>query len=736
VSIEVKEAGLPAESAILEQAILRSLEAAGRRGLATERVGEEVAAAPDERAAALAALQRRGLAVEWEGRWIALAASDWTVAVVERVESGEAVLRRRGEREPAFVAVGRRRRGALDGDLVLVEAAPESRRRGRGDLEEVVVLRVLRRGFERLVGTLEIDEVDRRWLVPFDPKVTLEVEVLEAEKLLEGPYVVVEVERGGEPTRHPRGRVVEVLGVPSSPGVDTAVVLRHYGIPDPFPPAPLAAAAALPADPGEGSWRGREDLRGATVVTIDGETARDLDDAVSVTRLPAGGFRLGVHIADVSAYVAAGSELDLEAYRRGTSVYFPERAVPMLPERLSSGLCSLQPGVPRLTLSVFLDLDGEGRVRSRRFAETVIESRRRLTYEEVRRVLEEPAPGDAERYGPVLPALGAMRQVTALLRERRRERGSLDFDLPAGDVVLDTDGYTVGIRPEQRHVAHRLIEELMIAANEAVAQELSRRGMPALYRVHEAPPAEALSELRGALATFGLRLPRGPGQVEPRDLQQVMEAVAGRPEEGFVGSLLLRSLPRAVYLPQCRGHYALAAAFYTHFTSPIRRYPDLMVHRALKALIGGGGDVDPTLAERLETIAEHSSSCERRAEQAERDLLQWKKVRFLAGRVGERFRGRITGVQPFGLFVQLEDLYVDGLLPIRTLEDDYYLYEAEAHRLVGDKRGRVFRLADEIEVILAGVSERHRGLDLKPAVLWEPPRRSAGQNKRRRRHHR
>jgi ribonuclease R len=602
---------------------------------------------------------------------------------------------------------------------------------------------------ELVVGALEAGPAGvrgrsrRRWLVPFDPRVGLELPVAGAGAVPEGWYAVVAIERPGGGGREPRGRLVEVLGDLATPGVDVEVILRHYGIPERFPEEALAAAAELPADPRPADWQGRLDLRRQVVVTIDGESARDFDDAVSIERRPDGTYRLGVHIADVARYVAPGGALDLEACRRGTSVYYPERVVPMLPEELSNGLCSLRPGVPRLTLSAFLDVDREGTVLARRFAETVIRSARRLTYGEVRRLLEEPRPGDIAEYGPVLPALRDMRELTAVLHEARGRRGSLDFDLPEGNVELATDGTVVGVLPYERNVAHRLIEEFMIAANEAVAYELVRRASPALFRVHDAPSRERLEELAEQLRPLGIELEGDLGELPPAALQQVLRQVEGRPDGPFLSALVLRTLQRAIYSPECRGHYALASPYYTHFTSPIRRYPDLVVHRRLKALLRAPAETeaddegsrppdlpDPAeladLIERLPLIAEQASSTERRAEQSERDLLQWKKVRFLAGRAGERFRGHITGVQPFGLFVQLDDYRVDGLVPIRTLADDYYLYEPASHRLVGERRGRVFQLADAVEVELLGADLRHRGLDLRIADMPAPAARLAG----------
>jgi len=599
-----------------------------------------------------------------------------------------------------------------------------------GRLPEAAVVQILSNRFETLVGTLETSG-KVRWLVPFDPKVSVELPVDGGDDVPDTHYVVVAVERPA-PGRPPRGRVIEVLGDPEVPGVDVLVVLRHYGIQEDFPDAVLEAAARFPADPRPGDWAGREDLREWTIITIDGETARDFDDAVSIERLPDGVFRLGVHIADVSHYVKEGDALDLEAYRRGTSVYYPERAIPMLPEGLSNGLCSLRPQVPRLTTSAFLDINRDGEILAKRFAETVIRSSRRMTYNEVRRILEEPAAGDAEEYGAVLPVLREMHHLMQILNHARSVRGSIDFDLPEGSVVLDTDGTMVGVLPGERNIAHRIVEEFMIAANEAVALELVTREVPALFRVHGAPSPSRVEELREVLATFGLTLRGDAENLHPSALQEVLKEVDGRPEEPFVSSVVLRTLQRAMYDPECLGHYALASPFYCHFTSPIRRYPDLIVHRRLKALLHGRAVKEAErsrLVERLPVMGEHTSQTERRAEQSERDLLQWKKVRFLAGRVGETFRGRITGVQPFGLFVQIEGYFVDGLVPVRSMGDDFYRYEPDTHRLVGERTGRIFRLADPVEVVLVGTSLRHRGLDFKlvgmpePAPREERPRR-------------
>ncbi|HTQ79480.1 MAG TPA: ribonuclease R, partial [Thermoanaerobaculia bacterium] len=686
----------------------------------------EAAEDTEELRSALAALAASGRAFEAEGRWVSVRQSGYRSGVIERLESGDALLKtprasvaagaagggRDGE--ASFFVPRRHLKGALDGDTVLVRVLAHKRTGGGRRLPEVAVVRVLATRYTTLVGTVEVDPEGYRTLGPFDSRVPLELDLMGADELAAGTFVVAQVERRGLRDREGRGaraRVLEVLGDPEEPGVDVKVVLRHHGIPDEFPEEVLSLARSLPTAPQAADLAGRLDLTGEVIVTIDGESSRDFDDAISISRLPVGGFRLGVHIADVAHYVREGEGLDAEAYRRGTSVYYPERAVPMLPERLSNGLCSLVPAAPRLTVSAFLDLSEAGEVRSRRFAETVIRSARRLTYTEVRRVLEEPRPEDAAEYGEVLPRLLLMRELMEILLAMRSARGSLDFDLPEGDVELDTDGTMVGVLPEERNIAHRIVEEFMIAANEAVAFELVSRDCPALFRVHDAPSPERLEELRDLLLPLGIELPDDLVDLHPEALKRVLEQAAGRPDEHFVSSVVLRTMQRAFYDPQCRGHYALASRYYTHFTSPIRRYPDLLVHRRLKALLAGRAEAEAAatdLVARLPAIASHTSATEKRAEQSERDLLQWKKVRFLADRVGERFAGRITGVQPFGLFVQLDTYYVDGLVPIRTLGDDYYLYEAESHRLIGERHGRVFKLADAVEVELLGADLRHR----------------------------
>jgi len=711
---------LPGTESVLQSKLFDRIERAGRQGVTIEALAQRIdkQSSVGDVEAALSRLRSDGAIVKKKEHWIAITHAGLLAGRLQALERGDALIRSGERGEPGWFVRRRDRKGALDGDLVLFKRAPRSKRRDRSyRLPEAVVVERVQLRRPTVVGTVE-EEDGRRWLVPFDPKLKLEIEVVGADKLLEEQYVVVELDPRRTGTRGPvRAGVREILGRVETPGVDVEVVLCHYEIPDGFPESVEREADSLPADPAQGDFGEREDLRETPVVTIDGETSRDFDDAISIEPLKHGRYRLGVHIADVSAYVAEGSPLDLEAYHRGTSVYYPDRAIPMLPERLSNGLCSLKPGVPRLTLTAWLTIEPDGSISERRFAETVIRSHRRFTYAEVSDLLES-GEANVRADDPTLVLLAHASTVMKRLLAQRMERGSIDFDLPEGDVVLDPDGFTVGVQPGERSQAHRIIEESMIAANEAVAAELSGHVIPALYRVHDPPDPDDLENLREVLRGLGFALKGDLESLHPEVLQGLLEKVEGEPEEAFVTSITLRSMQRAIYYPECRGHYALSSRYYTHFTSPIRRYPDLLVHRQLKQTLGNGradgagGDSSPELDLRLPAIAEHCSSTERRAEHSERTLMQWKLVRFLADRVGERFSGRITGVQPFGLFVQLSDYYVDGLVPVRTLEDDYYVYDPTQHLLEGRDKHRKFRLADPVEVVLTGVDTRRRSLDL------------------------
>ncbi len=738
--------------------LLERLTAAGPAGIAAADLANEPRAV-------LSDLARHARAVRLDERWYAIAFAPAPIGLVDRLERGDAMLRRLAPNPPNMPGAAGGPRGRLwvarqrlrradSGDVVLYEEIPPRGEPRPGRLAEARVLRVLAHGPTERVGALitvpDTSPVQRR-IDPFDPQKPADFAVLGADELPDGTWVRVEIERPERPERYGGGsdasepsskktiaRVIEVLGLEGDPQAEIRAVIAHFGIPSVAPAEALAEAALMPAAPRNQDLAGRQDWTARTIVTIDGASTQDYDDAITAEAFSDGGFRIAIHVADVGHYVAEGSALDLEAFRRSTSVYYPGRVVPMLPESLSNGLCSLAPGELRLAMAAILHVEPSGRVVAARFAETAIKSARRLTYTEVRRLLEEPAPGDEAEYGAVLGMLRVAKAAMQALLSARLARGSLDFDLPEGDVELDSAGALVGIAPGERHVGHRIVEEFMIAANEAVASELLAAGRPAIYRIHDGPTGERLRELATSLEALGLPLavPEGvladPAETQAdaatrvaaaalptAELQSVLRRAVGRPDEAFISALVLRALPGARYGPQNQGHAALAAPRYAHFTSPIRRYPDLVVHRSLKARLRGefaAAPDDPETLERYAAIAEHATEADRRGERSERELLQWWKVRFLASRIGDQFTGRISGIQQFGVFVVLDGYHVDGLIPVKTLGepgDERFRYDMAALSLIGETSGRSLRLADPVLVELVGVDLRHRGLDLR-----------------------
>jgi ribonuclease R len=613
--------------------------------------------------------------------------------------------------------------GAMDGDTVL---AREERSRSRGrsgaqDRTSGTVVKVLDRARDRVVGRFEKQE-GRAVVLPYDPKIDAIIRIADGGTggARSGEIVEARLTAFPDTRRVAHGVVEERLGFLGDPGVDVEIVLRSHGLPPRFPEPVIEEAERFPSRVRTEDLLGRRDFRERRVVTIDGETAKDFDDAVEIEKTP-NGYRLGVHIADVSRYVSEGTALDDEARSRGTSVYFPGRVLPMLPEHLSNGLCSLNPGVDRLVLSALIETDRKGRVLSTEFVKGVIRSSERMTYTEVARLLESgPTHGDKDRYGPLLQDFRDMADLAARLRERRESRGSIDFDLPDADVVLDDEGLVVGIVPESRNVAHRLIEEFMLAANEAVAKKLLFAKQPAIYRVHDKPDPDRLVDLREVLETFGYELKGDLDEVPPAAFQKILKAIQGKPEERLLSDLLLRAQRKALYSEECRGHYALAAPYYCHFTSPIRRYPDLVVHRQLSALLQSGRPVAPkdfdAVNDRLRELAAFSSDRERRAEAAERESLLWKKIVFMRDKIGREFDAYVTGVASFGVFVTLRDFFVEGLVPVSSLGDDFFVYEEKQHRLRGRSSGKIHRLGDGLRVELKAIDEVRRRLDFRVAA--------------------
>ncbi len=613
---------------------------------------------------------------------------------------------------------------ALHGDRVVARVERRTDKGLEGRIE-----RVVERATTRIVGRFEKDGSARGHVVPFDTRILHNVEIASGDVggAEHGLMVLAEITRPPSAHRNPAGRVLEVLGRLEDKGVDVKVILAKYQLAPAFPQDVEREAASVPTAVSAAEAASRTDFRPWTTVTVDPETARDHDDAISLARLPGGGYLLAVHIADVAHYVRPGSAIDREAYQRGTSVYFPDLVVPMLPHPLSSRICSLVEGEDRLTQTVVLHLDAAGAVQRTEFHDGVIRSAARMSYQQVQAIVD----GDAtlrERYSGQADLFLLMDELAKILRRRRHDRGSLDFDVPEPKLVLDAGGEMTGIVALERLDSMRVIEEFMLAANEAVAEKLDKAHAPALYRIHERPDPERVEEFADLVASFGYKLPPKIEQMTPEDFQKVLRQAEGKPEHKLISYLLLRTMKLARYDEKNQGHFGLATENYAHFTSPIRRYPDLVVHRALRALRHGGKRAPAALP--MAEMGLHLSERERLATDAERELIEWKKVRFMAGKVGERFHGVITGVQSFGLFVELDEFYVQGLVHVSTMSDDFYQFDERAHLLRGGNRGATYRMGDRTLIQVARVDQDRRQIDFMLVGMPAPGRQAAAGRKR------
>ena len=652
----------------------------------------------------------------------------------------------------------------MHGDRAVVHVP----RRGAEGRAEGEVLRILRRAHTTLVGEFRIRKRGN-FVVPSDDRIQQWIEIPEGLEIpartqsvdrvggvvrefktvqdLDGAIVNIEVLEFPSDNENGIGRVLEVLGYIDDFGVDVEIVIRKHHLPHDFPAQVLEEARACGKTTGASELARRRDFRAVPIVTIDGETARDFDDAVYVERLANGNYALQVHIADVSHYVRPGTAIDLEAQMRGSSVYFPDRAVPMLPVELSTDICSLRPHEDRLVLSALLEVDSKGDVVAQDFTRGVIRSVERMTYTNVFRVLE----GDAamrERYAPLVDRFELMRELALILNRKRTRRGSIDFDMPESNIVIDMSGQMTGVTRADRNIAHRIIEEFMLAANEAVASHLETAGIPSLFRIHERPEAKRVLDFEEIASHYGyslgvgaipvkrfpavqkrrdgrkvrrdVTLPSDNFDLSSRHYQKLIAKIAGKPEERILSYLMLRSLKQARYSNINEGHFALAAESYTHFTSPIRRYPDLVVHRILSHWLDTGQPLLETGF--LHEIGNDTSFTERRAAEAERELVEWKKVKFMEERVGDEFDALIIGTAKFGFFVELADLFVEGLVPIETLPGDRYLYHENGRKIIGERNRRAFGIGDAVHVRLDRADTVERKLQF--ALAGELERRS------------
>jgi ribonuclease R len=672
-----------------------------------------------------------------KNRYVLPAEADLVTGTISVHQSGFAFLPREKPGEQDLFIAAENTGTAMHGDKVVARITRDERfARAKGrDRAEGRVIRILERAHDTIVGTLEQSK-NFFYVVPDDPRIVHNVYVRPPEAAVDdrrkrgveenrrpptaaaakrGDKVVVRLERWESRHVNPEGEIIEVLGASSAPGVDMLSIIRKYHLPTEFPKPVIEETERIPEIVGEEMFEGREDLRNKFIVTVDPDDARDFDDAIDVERVPGGGWKLGVHIADVAAYVTPGSALDREARKRGNSVYLPDRVIPMLPERLSNGVCSLNPGVNRLTHSVFLEFSRDGRTKQARFARTVIRSARRLTYREAYAILKaQPNDQLGER-------LHVAWELASVLRKNRFRDGSLDLDFPEVKVRLDKEGKPIQLERIENDESHQLIEEFMLAANEAVARELKNRLIPTVYRVHENPEPQRLAEYREQILSYGYKV----GDLSKRtELQRLLASLAGKPEEQALKIGLLKSLKRARYAPQPLGHYGLAKNNYTHFTSPIRRYADLIVHRGL-------AERDQSRRPRsdmgsIAAIAEHISETERIAAEAEMDGVKMKKLEFFQRQLDARdpqvFRATVLEVKNFGLLVELPDVLLTGLVHVSSLTDDFYAFDAAQRRLIGRQSRRRFSVGDQLRVYVARVDVFKRQVDF--AIADDRPAKS------------
>jgi ribonuclease R len=607
---------------------------------------------------------------------------------------------------------------ALNGDIVLAKVTKES----SGARREGTIVRILERGVKQVVGTYT-ESANFGFVIPDDKKFNGDIFIPKhaSKGAVEGHKVVVNITVYPEGRMSAEGEVVQILGHRNDPGVDILSIIYKHGLPIEFPEDVMEQAQKVPDKISEEDIKGRRDLRNEVYVTIDGADAKDLDDAVSVTRLDNGNFKLGVSIADVSYYVTENSPIDKEAYERGTSVYLVDRVIPMIPHRLSNGICSLNPKVDRLTLTCEMEINERGVVVSHEIFESVIKTTERMTYSDVNKILVDQDEELREKYHDLVPMFEDMEELAAILRKKRMKRGAIDFDFKEAKVLVDDDGHPTDVVIRERSVAERLIEEFMLAANETVAEHFHWLELPFIYRIHEDPKEDKLQRFFEFITNFGLIVRGKANTVHPRALQEIIEEVQGKPEEMVVNTVMLRSMQQAKYYPENLGHFGLATDYYTHFTSPIRRYPDLIVHRLIRTYIIKG-EMDPQTQAKwsalLPEIAQHTSKMERRAVDAERETDELKKTEYMEDKIGEEFDGIISSVTNFGIFVELPNT-IEGLVHVSYLTDDYYHYDERQYAMIGERTGNVFRIGDEITVRVISVDKEERSIDFEIVGMKE-----------------
>ena len=584
-----------------------------------------------------------------------------------------------------------------------------------GKRQEGVVVKVLERGMPEIVGTYQLNR-DFGFVISDNPKFSKDIFIprKEAAGIKNGDKVIAVITDYGSGNKNPEGKIKENLGNIRTPGTDILAIVKSFGIPSEFPEKVMKQAQRVPDHVLDADRDGRLDLRHLQTVTIDGEDAKDLDDAISLTK-EGDIYHLGVHIADVSNYVQYNSALDREALKRGTSVYLADRVVPMLPERLSNGICSLNQGEDRLALSCLMDINEKGKVVSHQIAETVINVNERMCYTDVKNILEDTDEEAKKRYDALIPMFFMMKELSGILRNSRHHRGSIDFDFPEAKIILNAAGKAIDVKPYEANVATKIIEDFMLMANETVAQEYCTEEIPFVYRTHDNPDPEKVESLLTLLHNQGVKIQKAKEEITPKEIQQIIESIEGLPNEAMISRLVLRSMKQAKYTTECSGHFGLAAKYYCHFTSPIRRYPDLQIHRIIKDNLRGRlmreGRTEH-YAEILDEVARQSSVCERRADEAERESDKLKKAEYMSYHLGEEFEGIISGVTGWGLYVELPNT-VEGLVHVNTLRDDYYVFNQESYELCGEMTKKVYKLGDKVRVRVADADKMLKTVDFE-----------------------
>ena len=584
-----------------------------------------------------------------------------------------------------------------------------------GKRQEGVVVKVLERGMPEIVGTYQLNR-DFGFVISDNPKFSKDIFIprKEAAGIKNGDKVIAVITDYGSGNKNPEGKIKENLGNIRTPGTDILAIVKSFGIPSEFPEKVMKQAQRVPDHVLDADRDGRLDLRHLQTVTIDGEDAKDLDDAISLTK-EGDIYHLGVHIADVSNYVQYNSALDREALKRGTSVYLADRVVPMLPERLSNGICSLNQGEDRLALSCLMDINEKGKVVSHQIAETVINVNERMCYTDVKNILEDTDEEAKKRYDALIPMSFMMKELSGILRNSRHHRGSIDFDFPESKIILNAAGKAIDVKPYEANVATKIIEDFMLMANETVAQEYCTEEIPFVYRTHDNPDPEKVESLLTLLHNQGVKIQKAKEEITPKEIQQIIESIEGLPNEAMISRLVLRSMKQAKYTTECSGHFGLAAKYYCHFTSPIRRYPDLQIHRIIKDNLRGRlmreGRTEH-YAEILDEVARQSSVCERRADEAERESDKLKKAEYMSYHLGEEFEGIISGVTGWGLYVELPNT-VEGLVHVNTLRDDYYVFDQESYELRGEMTKKVYKLGDKVRVRVAEADKMLKTVDFE-----------------------